>query len=654
MMRRCLFLSLLGSFLVSSAALAGPTVCAAGTTTPGIDVSKWQGAIDWTQVAGSQQFVIARVSDGTYLDTWFDSYWPDIKANGMVRGAYQYFEPAEDPIAQADILLNKMGPMEAGMLPPTLDVEATGGLTPAEVEAAVQQWVDYVQAKLGVAPIVYTGNWFWDPSVNSAAQAGLPLWESYYCTNCCPKIPAPWTDWVIWQYDDKGTVAGVSGDCDMNLWNGDLASLQTFAGGGSGPANTCGNGTCDAAEDCSACPGDCPCASGESCQAGVCAAPNCPGYTGTDPCCTTANACGYGSDGYCDCGGFCTWEASDCTAAPVCGDGTCNGTEDCTTCATDCGACSDVCGDGTCGSAETCSSCPTDCGPCAGYCGDGTCGSGETCGNCATDCGPCVKDAGGLDVFQFDAGGGPSGCTADAQCPNVCNVATGQCVQCNANWDCIGGGTCTANHTCVSVCGDGQCAGDESNQTCCVDCPCSTGLQCVNGACVGGAGCSDTCVKLYSSACVGSASYHTCQKAGGGCLGWDPDKNCASGLVCYLGKCMTQSSVPDAGPTDVGETDVGGPSDTGSGKDGGGGKDALADGSAAIDVVADAGAIGDGADSTGISGDGSKSDVKYFGGGGVASSGCTAGRREGSGGWLLGALCAGALLVRRRGRAHHT
>jgi len=77
-----------------------------------------------------------------------------------------------------------------------------------------------------------------------------------------------------------------------------------------------------------------------------------------------------------------------------CGDGTCNGSETCSTCSGDCGPCGSVCGDGTCNGNETCSSCPQDCGTCNNpYCGDGSCNNGETCSNCSEDCGTCSQPA---------------------------------------------------------------------------------------------------------------------------------------------------------------------------------------------------------------------------------------------------------------------
>ena len=527
---QALLLFSLGTPAVDAA--AGPTVCAKGDTTPGIDVSKWQGTIGWAQVAQTQAFVIARVSDGTYIDKEFANYWPQIAAKGMIRGAYQFFEPATDAITQADILLKMMGPMGPGMLPPTLDVEASGGLSPSQVEAAVQEWVDYVTAKLGVAPMIYTGNWFWDPSVNSSAQASLPLWESYYCTNCCPKIPMPWTGWAIWQYSESGTVAGISGGCDMNFWNGDATSLEAFANGTT-PVVTCGDGSCAASESCQSCAKDCGCASGEACKSGMCVVDYCAGYTGSDTCCAVGDPCAIGGDGICDCDGICGWESGDCAAGPVCGDGFCDAGEDCAGCSADCGDC------------PVADAGPTD----TGAVDVGVKDSGS-------------KDTGSKDTAPKDAGvkdSGLSGCTTDSQCAGVCDKASGKCVDCLVNADCPGGQKCLAGHVCASVCGDGACTLGESQATCCVDCPCPKALVCSGGACKSGGSCSDTCPQLYLSQCAAAAAYHVCQKAAGGCLAWDPIVACSPGLVCQNGLCVSAESVEDAQAAGSDDASGGGP-----------------------------------------------------------------------------------------------
>jgi len=109
-----------------------------------------------------------------------------------------------------------------------------------------------------------------------------------------------------------------------------------------------------------------------------------PGSGGT----SASRVCGNGS---CESGETCSSCPDDCACEnPYCGDGRCDGAygESCSSCASDC-ACTSYCGNGSCESAngESCSSCAQDC-PCGGYCGDGACvnADGESYRTCATDC----------------------------------------------------------------------------------------------------------------------------------------------------------------------------------------------------------------------------------------------------------------------------
>src|SRR5208283_1975416 len=64
------------------------SVCAAGTVVKGVDVSVYQGTINWTTVKGAGiDFAIARISDGSALDTDFAANWSGMKSAGLVRGA---------------------------------------------------------------------------------------------------------------------------------------------------------------------------------------------------------------------------------------------------------------------------------------------------------------------------------------------------------------------------------------------------------------------------------------------------------------------------------------------------------------------------------------------------------------------------------------
>src|SRR5262249_55649424 len=141
-------------------------VCPAGPTVEGIDVSYYQGTIDWTAVKNSgRAFAITRVGDGYFEDPKFAANWGAIKAQGMVRGAYQYFRPGKDPDQQANILIGKLGRLGQGDLPATIDVEATDGQPVGVVADRVKRWVALVAAGTGKNPMVYTGKYFWNDNV---------------------------------------------------------------------------------------------------------------------------------------------------------------------------------------------------------------------------------------------------------------------------------------------------------------------------------------------------------------------------------------------------------------------------------------------------------------------------------------------------------
>ncbi|MCK6544636.1 hypothetical protein L6R52_02105, partial [Myxococcota bacterium] len=141
--------------------------CSSGATLRGIDVSYWQSTIDWDQVAGAGiEFAFIRVSDGlVHVDSQFERNWREARRVGIRRGVYQFFRPNVDVIAQANLLLDRMGPLEPGDLPPVIDVEATGGLSPSVVAQRVRTWIDHVEARLGVTPIIYTRPYFWRDQV---------------------------------------------------------------------------------------------------------------------------------------------------------------------------------------------------------------------------------------------------------------------------------------------------------------------------------------------------------------------------------------------------------------------------------------------------------------------------------------------------------
>ena len=208
-------------------------ICAGATTLEGIDVSYYQGSIDWGAVKRSgRAFAVARISDGSYQDVNFAANWSGMKAAGLVRGAYEFFRPGQDALAQADNVVAKVGVLGDGDLPVTLDVEATDGQSAATIAAKIHTWMTRVTAGTGRTPIIYTGKYFWNDNVVSADFAGNPLWIAAYGPPC-PDTPTAWgaRPWKIWQYSSSGSVPGISGNVDLDHFNGTLTDLQDLSGG---------------------------------------------------------------------------------------------------------------------------------------------------------------------------------------------------------------------------------------------------------------------------------------------------------------------------------------------------------------------------------------------------------------------------------------
>jgi lysozyme len=200
----------------------------ASTEVQGIDVSHYQGVIDWSQVAeAGTAFVFIKATEGTsYAAPQFQDNWSGAKAAGLLRGAYHFFQPGEDPQQQAEYFLSVVQTVP-GDLPPVLDVEISGEAS--EIIEGAQTWLAAVEKATGKAPILYTSPAFWDDlGVSPAGFDRYSLWVAEYGVTA-PKIPEGWTAWTFWQFSESGEVAGVEGSVDLDLFQGTLLELQQMA-----------------------------------------------------------------------------------------------------------------------------------------------------------------------------------------------------------------------------------------------------------------------------------------------------------------------------------------------------------------------------------------------------------------------------------------
>lgn len=188
----------------------------------GLDCSHHQGVIDWPKVSASGiSFGYAKATQGVgFIDTRFAANFAGMRGAGILCGAYHYFSPMDDALAQADIFLSAVAPKQGdlwkGNLPPALDVEAHDGLNKRAIVRGLRIWLAVVEQALGVKPVLYTSASFWNANVASDLFAGYPLWVPHYTTQPAPNLPAPWTDWQVWQHSDQGMVVGITGPVDLD------------------------------------------------------------------------------------------------------------------------------------------------------------------------------------------------------------------------------------------------------------------------------------------------------------------------------------------------------------------------------------------------------------------------------------------------------
>jgi GH25 family lysozyme M1 (1,4-beta-N-acetylmuramidase) len=205
--------------------------CAGANTVEGIDVSSYQPNTTWSQVAAAgKKFAIIKATEGTgYVNASFARDWSGAKGAGLIRGAYHFFRPTTNAVAQADHFVDTMGALGVGDLPGMLDLEVTDGLGPAAVAAATKAFLDRVEARTGRKPLIYTGYYFWTGSVGDPPGYGdYPLVMAAYVSGC-PLIPNEWAKFTIWQYSSSGSVPGVTTNVDLDRFNGTLAELQALA-----------------------------------------------------------------------------------------------------------------------------------------------------------------------------------------------------------------------------------------------------------------------------------------------------------------------------------------------------------------------------------------------------------------------------------------
>lgn len=212
----------------------------------GIDVSRWQGLINWDQVKGARDFAIIKLGgsdDGLYPDGQGVRNTNEARRVGIPHGFYFYLGGVHNTADEVKHILNL--------------IASIGGLKPGESiwldweehnTAEVAYVTEIAQGLINAgmpAPGIYMsysrvrGN-DWSPLVKLNCGLWVAAWGDNDAIPEDNEIPGSdeWPFWAIWQYSSTGSVPGISGRVDHNLFNGDVNAFNKYGAGGSVPAPT--------------------------------------------------------------------------------------------------------------------------------------------------------------------------------------------------------------------------------------------------------------------------------------------------------------------------------------------------------------------------------------------------------------------------------
>jgi lysozyme len=199
----------------------------------GIDVSKYQGVIDWQAAAqGGVRFAYLKATEGgDRVDDQFQANWNGARAAGIPTGAYHFYyfcRPVEDQIAWFKTHV----PPAADALPPVLDMEwnqlsPTCKLRPpaAKIHADMGKFLVEMERFYGKKPIIYTTVDF-HRQILTGELENYPFWVRSVSGH--PEQRYGNRSWAFWQYTATGSVPGVKGRVDRNAFAGTEKQWQDF------------------------------------------------------------------------------------------------------------------------------------------------------------------------------------------------------------------------------------------------------------------------------------------------------------------------------------------------------------------------------------------------------------------------------------------
>lgn len=196
----------------------------------GIDVSRYQDIIAWEEVKKMNVdnirlgFAFIKATEGVgNTDPQFHRNWKKTRSNDIIRGAYHFFIASKDGKMQAENFIRRVE-LEPGDFPPVLDVEQRNGVSKAQLQHEVKEWLETIENYYRVKPIIYTNVDFYNQNLGDAFDQ-YPLWVAHYYQTQQPRIDR---EWLFWQHSDIGNVNGITSHVDFNVFNGDSLEFRSI------------------------------------------------------------------------------------------------------------------------------------------------------------------------------------------------------------------------------------------------------------------------------------------------------------------------------------------------------------------------------------------------------------------------------------------
>ena len=210
-------------------ALYGDAEYPEGYEIHGIDISHYQGKIDWEQLKNAMikgcpvRFVIIKSTEGSSrLDENFRENFNQARDFGFIRGVYHFWSNKSTAREQAYYFLDQVH-LTDGDLPPVLDIEHKPADKSVEAfQRDVLTWLHIVEDKYHVKPIIYTYYKFKEQYLSAPVFEDYPYWIAHYYVD---KVQYK-GKWKFWQHTDVGKLPGIKGYVDFNIYNGSYYELK--------------------------------------------------------------------------------------------------------------------------------------------------------------------------------------------------------------------------------------------------------------------------------------------------------------------------------------------------------------------------------------------------------------------------------------------